>query len=422
MRRTLMIALALAASIAHAQAPTPAQARAVFAEAETACRSDGAVLWGRSLCLPLLLVDPASRTVMSSTGGSGDALVERDGVFVGRLPDRINVANTALDWEGQRRAMLVWPLPKDKNDRVALLMHESWHGIQEALGLPARSPNPAHLSTVDGRIGMRLEWRALAAALRAGDAKAEKLAISDALAFRAWRRQRDPQAGPLENHLELNEGLAEYTGQQLSGRGQLDEHIAAGLADRENDPSFVRSFAYGSGPAYGRLLDRHAPEWRRSVHAGDDLGDRLAAALGLRATAQTPSLPAEAARRHDYPQVQSEEEALEARRQETVKRWRGRLVEGPTVFLPFRRMNISFNPGNLFALPPEGTVYPTLRVVDEWGVLDVEQGALIGDDWAGVRLPGPAIVEGGVVRGPGWTMRPEGGWRLDVATQRIEKP
>jgi hypothetical protein len=422
MRHALFLFLTIATPVVNAQAPTPAQARAVFAEAESACRGDDGALWGRSLCLPLLLVDPATRTVMSSAAGTGDSLVERDGIFVGRLPERINIANTALDWEGQRRAMLVWPLPEDARERKALLMHESWHGVQEALGLPARSPNPAHLSSVTGRIGMRLEWRALAAALRARDARAERLAISDALAFRAWRRQLDPQAGLLENHLELNEGLAEYTGQQLSGRARLDEHIAAGLAIRESDPSFVRSFAYGSGPAYGRLLDRHAPGWRRSVHAGDDLGERLAAALGLGAAAEAPALPAEAAGRHGHAQVQAEEDALEAQRLAAAKRWRDRLVDGPTVFLPFRRMNISFDPGSLFALPPEGTVYPTLRVVDEWGVLEAEQGALIGDDWSGVRLPGPATLDGNVVRGPGWSLPLAGGWRLDATAQRIEKP
>ena len=420
--RVLVPMLFACAPMTQAAAPAPDQARAVFAEAEAACAADDGKLWGRSLCIPLLLVDPGSRAVASNADGSGAGLTARDGIFVGTLPATVNIANTALDWEGRRRAMLMWPLPEDAADRRALLMHESWHGVQDALGLPAHSPNPAHLATPDGRIALRLEWRALAAALRASDAGKERLAIADALAFRAWRRRLDARAAILENQLELNEGLAEYTGQRLSGRDALDEHLAATMLAREDDASFVRSFAYASGPAYGRLLDRHAPDWRSRLRAGDDLGDRLAVALSLHLPGMHTAFPAEAARRHGHGEVAAEEQALAVEQRKATDAWRARLVDGPTVFLPFRQMNISFDPGRLFALPPQGTVYPTLRIVDAWGVLEANDGALIGDDWSGVTLPGPATLDQGVLRGPGWSLPLADGWRLDASGRRIEKP
>lgn len=409
----LFLCLAGFAPLALATPPELRLAAAAFEEAQAACRADAQALWGREVCVPLLFADPVTRRVFASQAGHGDALKPQDGVFTGRLPEQHNIANTALDWDGVRWAMIVWPLPEDPASRRSLMLHESWHAIQDSLGLPMRSPNPAHLASVDGRVAMRMEWRALAAALRTPDAESERLAIADALAARAWRRRLDAEAGTLENQLELNEGLAQFTGEQLSGREHLDAWLAADLKRREADPSFVRSFAYGSGPAYGRLLERHAPGWRRHLDADADLGVMLARALALDGPATRQDLPDVTATRLGLAGVLAEEQAIALAQAETTARWHRRLVDGPTVHLPFQQMKISFDPGQVFALPPQGTVYPVLRVVDAWGVLEAADGALIADNWSGVTLPGPATRDGENWHGPGWTLALAEGWQLD---------
>jgi hypothetical protein len=176
----------------------------------------------------------------------------------------------------------------------------------------------------------------------------------------------------------------------------------------------VRSFAYGSGPAYGRLLDRHAAGWRRRLDADADLGALLAEALAFEVPAASAELPAATAVRLDLPAVLAEEQAIARVQAESAAKWRRRLVDGPTVHLGFQQMNISFNPDLVFALPPHGSVYPTLRIVDAWGVLEVSDGALIPDDWAGVTLPGRPERADGHWRGPGWTLALADGWTLDV--------
>ena len=45
------------------------------------------------------------------------------------------------------------------------MLHELFHRIQPDLGLMTISGNNAHLDTVEGRVWLRLEWRALARAL-----------------------------------------------------------------------------------------------------------------------------------------------------------------------------------------------------------------------------------------------------------------
>jgi hypothetical protein len=75
------------------------------------------------------------------------------------------MANTAIDWQGDRWAMVMLPLPEDAYTRRVLLAHESFHRIQPKLGLTSKEVANAHLDTVEGRYLMQLEWRALAAAL-----------------------------------------------------------------------------------------------------------------------------------------------------------------------------------------------------------------------------------------------------------------
>src|SRR6266571_8084850 len=62
------------------------------------------------------------------------------------------------------------------------------------------------------------------------------------------------------------------------------------LANAEAGESFVRTFAYMSGPAYGVLLDASSPGWTRRVRGTDDL-----ATLVMRALAVQPATDATAA-------------------------------------------------------------------------------------------------------------------------------
>jgi hypothetical protein len=253
---------------------------------------------------------------------------------------------------------------------------------------------------------MRLEWRALAAALSAAAESGRDQAIADALAFRAARRSAAGEGADQERQLMMSEGLAQYTGVKLSGGDAAAEAIK-GMRDAEDEASFVRNFAYFSGPAYGLLLDGADPDWRRGLKATDDLGVLLAARTGV-----APGDAAAAEARYDGAGVRADE----ARRAETARAiaaaWTAKLVDGPRLTLAFRKMNISFNPSNMVALPGKGTVYPTLRVVDEWGVLEVTDGALIDPNWSGATVAAPASAE--AREGPGWTLRLNEGWTLEA--------
>lgn len=284
------------------------------------------------------------------------------------------IANTATNIDGVMTTMIPWTSLQDKKSaqRRRLLMHESWHRIQKDIGFPAAEGDNAHLDTVDGRYWLRLELRALAAALRAtGDAR--NAAIGDAVAFRAARRAHFAKAAESERALENNEGLAEYTGWALRGTTAEESRLtfARHLDNIDPSTSFVRGFAYQTGPAYGLLLDALTPGWTRKYKVTDD----LAAFTGLQAGSVNPDA-------YGGVELRAAEEARDREQRERVARFRARLVDGPVLELPMTDANYGFDPNGVTALGEAGNAYQHLDVTAAWGKISVDGGARITGDWA----------------------------------------
>ena len=396
-----------------------ARALDYFAQIDSLTRRDGGRLWGLSLAGPILLVDRASRAVVANQPDTEGRLLADGAIFRGTLPADQNVANTAFNWGGRRWTMVALPLPDDPAQRGALLLHELWHRLQDSLGFPASSPSNEHLGRMDGRLWLRLEGHALAAAL-GSSGKTRTKAIADALAFRRYRRSLIPGADSSERALELNEGLAEYTGLTLAGftgaRGAAE--VAARLAGLDTLMNFARSFAYLTGPAYGLLLDATGVTWRRSLRLTDDLAERLGAALRLKALPPAGATIEQRAGKYGYTDLRAAEESRELARATRQSELRQRFVLGPVVRLPLREMRVGFDPYAVESLDSVGTVYGTLRIVDRWGVLEVSSGGGLIKDWMEAVVPGPAQVEGSRAKGPGWTLNLEPGWRLVTGVRK----
>ena len=179
----------------------PQRAAGYFKEAAALCERENGKLWGVSLCGPMVIADAATHTIATSQPAP-DA----------KQPAMLGFANSAMEWGGTRWSTLVWQMiPADAHARGRLMMHELFHRVQPQLGFQIRDGQLDHLDTVDGRYWMQLEWRALAKALGASG-PARTAALRDALAFRTARRKVFPNAAENERLLEMNEGLAQYTG------------------------------------------------------------------------------------------------------------------------------------------------------------------------------------------------------------------
>ncbi len=201
----------------------PALAQRYFGQLKQTSDRDGGRLWGTALYGPIFFVDPASREVAANQADAQGVLKVKDGVWMGTLPNDLTPANTAIDWLGVHWTMVMWPVNDFREARERLLLHEYFHRVQERIGLPAHDAVNSHVDTADGRIWLEMEWRALERALRQPGVERNR-AVADALLFRAYRRSLFPEAARDENWLELNEGLAEYTGVKLSSES-LEELV-----------------------------------------------------------------------------------------------------------------------------------------------------------------------------------------------------
>src|SRR5260221_3709282 len=88
-----------------------------------------------------------------------------------------------------------------------------------------------------------------------------------------YRHNIYPGADSTENLLELNEGIAEYTGIVMSGRTkeQVRTHFFKSVDNFLKNATFVRSFAYQTVPMYGYLLSDMNQEWNKKVDSTTNL-------------------------------------------------------------------------------------------------------------------------------------------------------
>ena len=391
-KRFVLIAVLSFAVSAHAAIDRAAAQRA-FDAFRINCHRDDGKLWRATLCGTVVIVDRSTREAVDSEGRSGT------------LPDSFGIANTAFDWHGTRASMVMWPLPDDVAARDRLLLHERFHAIQDGVGLPMSPPSAnAHLDTLRGRYLMRLEMRALRAAMVAKSKADEKRAVGDALEFRRERFNEFPDAATAESALDRNEGMAEYTGLRLSmtDRPKMKELAALGLESGEKADSFERTYAYATGPAWGLVLDDFVPEWRHQIAS-----KRYDELISLD--------------RYDAATVLQEETKRDDERRARVASYEKRFIEGPVLTLPLHNMNMQMNPYDTHPFGERGTVYEHITVSDDWGRIVVGSGAWISSDFKTltVALPDGATPQG-LTLASGW--RVTAGKRAgDLTVQRVDR-
>jgi hypothetical protein len=382
------------------------------------CEKDGLVLWGKSLCGPMLLVDASTRSAIANSPDPDGTFRQEGSTYAGVLPAQFTPSNTSVRWGQQSWSMVMLPLPNDPFVRAGLLAHESFHRAQPDLGLSASdAPDPA-LDTEAGRLWMRMELRALARALRSERSLGRQSAI-DAMLFRTYRDELCPGTEKMEAAMEKQEGLAEYTGVFIALRetGESISREARIVEAFEDSNAYARSFAYATGPALGLLLDRYGPGWRTGVAKAESLDSMLIAALKFQPPRDVQRLARERAELYGYAAVASAESEREERHRALLAELRMKFVDGPTLGFPSApEMNRNFNPQTLVPFPPYGTFYPTGTFTANWGKLQVESGGvLVAADNRSLRLPAPSDIEARPVHGPGWILQLAPGWAIQGA-------
>lgn len=364
-------------------------------------------LWNRDIYGPVLFVDPQTREVLGNEADSLGLLTKDGGLYRGKFPDNLNIANTSIEWNGKRWAMILLPLSKDRNERLNLITHELFHRAQPALNFKSSNVDNNHLDKMQGRIYFRLELEALLKAIQSAVRQEAVTHITNALMFRKQRHYIFSGADSTENLLELNEGLAEYTGLMMSDRSEKDMviHLQKNVNEFQLNKTFVRSFAYQTIPLYGYLTHKFVLEfWNKDVTMQTNLTNYFISSFHVKIPTDLETYAAKVWRQYNGEQIVKEEQERENANLKMIDEMMTKFIKNPHLEIPFEKMNVSFNPSNLIPLENYGTVYPTMRITDNWGVLIVEEGALLSADWSKVTLSPPLESETRFVKGKGWTL------------------
>ncbi|WP_347216331.1 hypothetical protein [Chryseobacterium sp.] len=363
-------------------------------------------LWNKDLYGPILLIDPKTREIFANEPDGKGVLKAEGKIYTGILPDKINIANTAIDWSGKRWAMMMLPLPKNKDNRIGLLAHESFHRIQPSLGFELNNVENNHLDQKEGRIYLRLELEALKKAVQSVSKKELQEHLTNALTFRKYRHSIYDGSKDSENLLELNEGMAEFTGVIVSGRNrtQTAAFLVKGINDFFKNASFVRSFAYHTVPVYGYLLHHKEKAWNKKIVAKTNLTNYFINAFNFKIAADLGEVVKRLATNYNGLTIIEEETKREEKTKKLVAEYKSRFIDQPHLEIKFEKMNVSFDPRNIMPVEDKGTVYPNIRVIDKWGILTVENGALMSPNWDKISISIPVKTEGEKISGDGWIL------------------
>jgi len=408
--RTLIWCLALCLSVLVAPAAAQVdeqRAQEWFKDVQAVCEREGVRLWGVSLCAPMVIADPRTQTIATSQPAPE-----------GPRPQLLIGMNAPIQWGGVTWGAYSWDtlVNAPPRARKAILLHELFHGVvQLKLGLAADEMLNEHLDAMDGRYWLRLECRALARALQASGTQ-RTTAVRDALAFRQARRMLYKGSAENERALEINEGVASYTGTAAAADSVADAIASAleALSGAESGESFVRTFAYFTGPAYGVLLDASSPDWRQRIRKTDDFALLLAAALAVQPAADA----AGSASRYGGAEIRAAEEQRERGRQERLAELRRQFVDGPVLVIRGGGGG-SFNSMGAVVIPDVGTVFfgPYSRNTES-GTLRAEKGVLRESNGNVHRVPAPVRRDDMTLVGDGWTFSVKPGFVIREGPRR----
>ena len=387
----------------------------VFSDLKEHLAKENGKLWNHQLYGPILLVDEKNQIIIANEPDSNKVLSKNGKVFTGSLPKEMLVAETTINWNGKLWAMVPLPLPKNYNEQLSILTHELYHRIQSKVGLSILQQKKCdHLDKLDGRIYLKLELEALKMALRSNDENTQTSHIKNALLFRAYRHQLFPNAKENENSMELNEGIAEYTGTILSNWDDegLRNHYIQAIDTLYENKTFVWSFAYRTTPIYGYYINKKNNDWNKEINNKTDLTDYISRQFNVQIPVNLKETIEKNKNEYYYRDIYDFEIERERKQKELLAKLEIKFQSNPTLTLPFISMNIRFSPGNIIPFKNIGTVYQNIRITDKWGSLTAED-ALVGKMWKKAIVSEPTEISDTIIKGNGWELELNEDWKLE---------
>lgn len=351
--------------------------------------ADNGKLWGQTLYGPAMFVDVQTRNLVANQQNKENTLVQKGNLYFGQLPEEIIIANTSIDYCGENWTCVIWDGNRDLLTNTHLLIHESWHRIQDEIGLPACGSFNQHLDETEGELLLKLELGILKDLLQ-NDSKDLTEGLHDAMTVRKYRQTLFPNGN--ENQFECHEGMAEYTAFKLLPLDNDNETIRKGLAAAAimkgmDNNGYSNSFAYLTGPAYGLFLDELIPDWRSNIRSGKTIPEVISTEVALPDTIDNAEIERISARYGLTEYLGKERSRLEARDKEDAE-LRARFSESTWLVIPNNNTHFGFDPNErLVAYDSIGVIYKTMQLKGDFGTIDVKNGIIRANNWSYFIIP-----------------------------------
>lgn len=351
--------------------------------------ADNGKLWGKTLYGPTMFVDVQTRNLVANQQNKEDSFEQKGDLFFGHLPDDIIIANTAIDYCGENWTCVIWDGNRDQMTNTHLLIHESWHRIQDEIGLPACGSFNQHLDETEGELLLKLELGILKDLLQ-NDSKDLTEGLRDAMTVRKYRQMLFPNGN--ENQFECHEGMAEYTAFKLLPLDNDNEAIRKGLVAAAimkglDNAGFGNSFAYLTGPAYGLLIDEMIPDWRNNIRSGKTIPDVISTVVAIPDVIDNDEIERISVRYGLTEYLNKERSRLEARDKEDAE-LRACFSESTWLVIPNNNTHFGFDPNErLVAYDSIGVIYKTMQLKGDFGIIDVKNGIIRANNWSYFIIP-----------------------------------
>jgi hypothetical protein len=394
---------------------TPEKAKWYFSQIESACNKDNGKLWGENLYGPVMFIDRPTRKIVANFPDKEGILKLKDGVFTGTYPKEMIIDNSSKYFGGTLYSTAALTLREDTLRNLGMAIQGLYlcHLLKSQNEIPRY--NTRLIDDKNARLWLKLEWHALRKALSSkGDF--QKQSVRDALIFRGARRELFPRETKDEDIFETVMGLSHLTFTLFTSKSEDEarQRLLESLSDFYIIQSYSRTYGYIHGALYGFLAHEKGYDFRGNLPDTTDLAVIVKGLYNIQLPEICRDVAGSLALSYDLDNIYKEEETRLAEIKDRLHRRISVFTEKPVVFVELESPYFDFEPEEIRSLDTLGTIYNSIRVLDNWGKLTVEKGGcLVSSNLKSIRVTAKNLSESkNHISGDGWHLILNSDWQL----------
>jgi hypothetical protein len=394
---------------------TPEKARWYFSEIETACNRDNGKLWGKNLYGPVMFIDRPTRKIIANMPDNEGILKLKDGIYTGSYPREMIIDNTSKIFGGTLYSCSALMQVEDTTRTIGMALQGLYLCHLVNIGKEIPRYNTRQIDDKNARLWLKLEWHALKKALTStGDF--QKQSLRDALIFRGARRELFPKEVKDENAFESVMGLSFLSYAILSTQSpeQAGQRLLKSLDDFYGFQSYARTYGYIHGALYGFLAYEKEFDFKAALPDTVDLARVVKELYDIQLPEICRDVAGSLALGYDLENIYKEEDTRLSEIKDRLHRRISVFTEKPVVYVELESPYFDFEPEEVRSLDTLGTIYNSIRVLDNWGKLTVEKGGcLVSSNLKTIRVTAKNLTESkNHISGDGWHLILNSDWQM----------